>query len=49
MRYGLQLYGEMRKNEEAKFELEKIQKAQKNILRSLENVKVSDKVSISSN
>ena len=50
MRYGLQLYGEVRTQEEAKMNMElgKLQKAQNNLLRSLENVKVSDKVSIKS-
>ena len=40
MRYGLQLYGEVRINVEAKLtlELEKLQIAQNNLLRSLENV-----------
>jgi hypothetical protein len=50
MRYGLQLYGEVRTQEDAKMSLElgKLPKAQNYLLRSLENVKVSDKVSIKS-
>jgi hypothetical protein len=48
MRYELQLYGEVRTQEDTKMSLElrKLQRAQNNLLRSLENVKVSDKVSI---
>jgi hypothetical protein len=50
MRYGLQLYGEVCTQEEAKktLELGKLQKAQNTLLRSFKNVKVSDKVSIKS-
>jgi hypothetical protein len=50
MRYGLLLYGEVRTQEDAKMPLElgKLQTAQNNLLRSFENVKVSDKVSIKS-
>jgi hypothetical protein len=48
MRYGLQLYGEVCTQVEAKMllELGKLQRAQNNLLRSTENVRMSDKVSI---
>ena len=50
LRYGLQLYGPVRKSDKdsQSGEFEKLQKAQNNMLRTLENVKVKDKVSIQS-
>ena len=48
LRYGLQLYGPVRKNnsDPQMADFEKLQIAQNNMLRTLEKVKVSDKVSI---
>ena len=50
LRYGLQLYGPVRKSnlDPQSCELEKLQIAQNNMLRNLENVRVKDKVSIKS-
>ena len=49
-RYGLQLYGQVRLNgEDAKTrDLENLQTAQNNLLRTLEDVRIKDKVSIKS-
>ena len=50
LRYGLQLYGQVRKSnlDPQSCELKKLQIAQNNMLRNLENVRVKDKVSIKS-
>ena len=49
-RYGLQLYGEVRTNEDSRLTncLDKLQKAQNKMLRTLENVRISDKISVNS-
>ena len=50
MRYGLQLYGPVRKliEDPQNGDMEKLQIAQNNLMRTLENVRVKDKVSIKS-
>ena len=49
-RYGLQLYGQVRQSDEDVHSgsLEKLQKCQNNLLRTLENVRIKDRVSIKS-
>ena len=49
-RYGLQLYGQVRQTEEdvVTGTLDNLQKAQNNMLRTLENVRIKDRVSIKS-
>ena len=48
LRYGLQLYGEVRKSisDPTTSQFDKLQKAQNNLMRTLENVRVKDKISI---
>ena len=50
LRYGLQLYGPTRKSntDSQSTELDKLQIAQNNMMRTLENVRVKDKVSVKS-
>ena len=50
LRYGLQLYGPARKSiaDSQSVELDKLQIAQNNMLRTLENVRVKEKVSVKS-